>query len=76
MLTSIDLILGDILQRRMVEALAESAKHLDEFESFDEALRSHDNDEVDSWAAMLKTFYSDPSAPCPFDVEESGMSKY
>jgi hypothetical protein len=57
----------------MVEALAETNKHLDEFEAFDQALRAHNNAEVESWNEMLTAFYQDSSQPCPFSGDQSGM---
>lgn len=73
-LTSNDnaIILGDLLQRRMLEALVELHRHLDEFDAFNSTLRMNNSAEVDCWADMLTAYERDTTAPCPFEIEESG----
>ncbi|KAJ3476363.1 hypothetical protein NLI96_g11205 [Meripilus lineatus] len=63
--------LGDLLLRRIIEALKQAKEHIEEFEALNETIASKYPERVAQWEKMAEDFEKDPKKPCPHVVDAS-----
>lgn len=63
---------GDLLLRRMLDALKNEEIFRAEFKALDSILSSQMPEEVESWEQMVINWERDKTLPCPYEKKDSG----
>ncbi|KAF7797238.1 hypothetical protein EIP86_008430 [Pleurotus ostreatoroseus] len=66
--------LGDLLLRRMLEAMKNELVFRAEFDALNAVLSGKMPEQVASWAKMIKDWENNHELPCPYEKEESTLS--
>ncbi|KAF7797969.1 hypothetical protein EIP86_009176 [Pleurotus ostreatoroseus] len=66
--------LGDLLLRRMLDAIKNEGVFRNEYEALERVLNLHMPDDVQAWKSMLKAWEQDHSQPCPYERSDSSIT--